>query len=231
MNKITLIDPLHKTPEEIVWHNLQQADSIHHLEYFIASVSSWMHLHPDQSYHDLERELRLREFDTYLYATKPKHTFPFKLVPSQPEKKQELIYEGIYSCRPKPYALQEVLSFWPTYEDNLKALESAGQVSVIDETTSPKVFHQFDQDQKDKFELIVQHQKELMVHELSVEDVIHDITLKFGQTPEHQLIGLTSTGSPILAFVIDNKIASNVGVIYEINSEGQHVTKLVRIFN
>src|SRR5688500_9956606 len=76
---------------------------------------------------DLEKELRQRQFYTYLAAVPPLKGYSLVWV-GQDEPQRKLLFECLFICRPPPRALQEVLLHWPAYEYNLAALSLAGSL-------------------------------------------------------------------------------------------------------
>jgi len=110
----------------ILWEKMRNADKNHKLYDFIENTVHWFGLNKNQTYQDLEKKLRQENFNTYLYCKKlsEKEKQEYYILDLKYEKEVE--YECIYSCESKPYALLEVLKYWPTYEQNFEYLKEAG---------------------------------------------------------------------------------------------------------
>lgn len=123
--EIKVIEPSNPNPFDICWNNLKEADTNYCLEIFCAAAEGWSKLNPTKNYQDFEKELRDKNFNTYLIAGKPKIYPGLKLLNLQ--NNQICQYECIYSCRPKSFALQELLEHWPTYKENFNNLSNSGR--------------------------------------------------------------------------------------------------------
>jgi hypothetical protein len=125
--------------EELVLHNMKITDEMLNLELFAGSALAWFAINKGKTYIDLELFLRKNNMNTHLYAKPIKLEKGLTLyVPHGPKgttltmqgPKDNLIHECIYSCRPKPFALMEVLSVWSSYEENLNELSKAGSLII-----------------------------------------------------------------------------------------------------
>lgn len=129
------------TEEEIVWSNLKVCDAIQNPALFGFCASAWLRINPAKNYQDLERELRERTFDTHLIAVDNLNQFRLGSVePHSPDLKDvknaiyqngkwvEVEYSCIFSCRPVPFAMEELLTYWPSYDDNFARLPRAGHM-------------------------------------------------------------------------------------------------------
>ena len=52
---------------------------------------------------------------------------------------------------------------------------------------------------------------------------------KYGKDPDTKVVGMHTTGAPILAWMIDADIISDIGVTIFFNQEGQQVMQFVRL--
>lgn len=148
---------------EIMWHNLKEADNAYNLEYFIAASLSFLQLYPEKNYQDLEVLLRKKDFNTHLFAIKPKKGSFLKKVGKGPNP----IYECFYSCRPKNIALQEVLSNSGTYESNFDKLQYAGNLTGFNVDEKSKDIHIFDSEQKNIMDLITDNKIKIQSKDIS----------------------------------------------------------------
>ena len=64
------------THDEIIWHNLEQADKYHHLLTFIYAVNAWIKEYKDKDYYDLEIELRKKDFSYSFNCKRTKNLRP-----------------------------------------------------------------------------------------------------------------------------------------------------------
>jgi hypothetical protein len=126
MQKITLLDPdTNDTLIDICMHNLREADKHHSYRVFAAAAKSWLSLHPDKNFQDMERMLRANKMDTHLIACRRPEgpLVSYKLGPTDVKKR---IYECIFCCRPEKDALAELAEYWESYEENFGRLEYTG---------------------------------------------------------------------------------------------------------
>lgn len=229
--KISVEDALpNETSEEICLHNLKITDLNHNLQYFIVSVQGWFNLNPTKNYQDLEKFLRENNFNTHLYCAKPRSVPNSKLVGRI--KDVDCEYECIYSCRPKNHALEEVLKFWSSYEENFEKLKYAGMLSVenIEDDSSDQTI-KFNEDQMNTHELISKNRKKIKFEKLLVNDFLRDLDIdcknKYGKGSVPLLFAIDNKGSYIFAMTIDNEIISNIGYRLYIDEDGTKKIDLV----
>jgi hypothetical protein len=104
---------------------MKEADQKRSVACMAEASLKWFKFYPGQTFVDLEEWLRKNHFITYLFASKIR-CGGTTLRRANGEQDPTLKYAIWFSCRPAPYALQEVLQHWKTYEENLEALEYAG---------------------------------------------------------------------------------------------------------
>jgi hypothetical protein len=114
------------SPNKIALQNLRVADKIHHITLFCLAAEGWFSANPDKSYPELEHLLRSNSMNTYLIAVPftPSEKFYLRSVNTD----NRAIYECVYSCRPHPYALEELLTYSKSYEDNFIKLSNTGSM-------------------------------------------------------------------------------------------------------
>ena len=117
--------------------NMRFADENHHLALFICATIGWFKLNPTKNLQDLENYLRDNNFSTHLIATKPKENIHHKLKGYGSRFNENCNWECIFSCRPKEYALKELLEHSATYEENFKKLLDSGLLVVENENSLP----------------------------------------------------------------------------------------------
>lgn len=233
MKRISFIDPSHdESPEQINWYNLKEADTNLDLSFFISAATCWINLNPTKNYQDLEKELRNRNFNTYLYAKTPKLTPDAKLGLYRKNDTGEYKYECIFSCRPAKYALEEVLSVWPSYKDNFENLSVSGSlIKNTDVKNNDEDTQYFTEGEIDMYDLITKNKKkivyELIDPEKYMSELFENCNKEFGKKPKEQLVGMAKNG-PIFAWMIDDKIVDSLGFSIEYVDK-QKVMKLVDI--
>lgn len=202
------------TENEVALYNMKVCDDNLSLQWFIVSAFGWLNANKDKNYQDLEKELRNRNFNTHLFAKKINLENNMKLILPNSQKEGE--YECIFSCRPKEYALKEVLKHHKSYEENFEKLVGAGSIHSEDEIKNKNVI-MFSDNEKDKSDLISNNKRKIIIRRISPQEFISDIkkeiVKKYKKEPESVLHGITKDGAPILMFCIDNKIVSNYGYV------------------
>lgn len=231
MNSISYVDPTTETIDEIIWHNLKQADSILNLNLFIASSMAWLENNPTKNFQDLESELRKHNLNTHLYAKEFVAKDEFIL--TAPNKLFEPKYECIYSCRPPKYALEEIMQYWKSYEENFEKLALAGMISVksVDDISDKKDFVKYSDTQQSYYELITKCKKLIIITKMTtreyIEKICADIKNKTGKLPANKVIGMMPNGSPMFGMFIDDQIVSNIGFFVKYDSNGEQVLTLI----
>ena len=155
-------------------------------------------------------------------------------LPNRPDDVTEYKYECVVSCRPKKFALEELLKQWPTYEDNFENLKFAGNIIVKDmkepikEDENNKIT-MFDVD--DPLQLVAVNKKKVRIVHVGAEEVIKNIYVDtkriYGVEPQTVLYGMMRSGGPIMAFVVGSKIISQYGFCIEYDAAAKSVTRLV----
>lgn len=124
-----------ETADAVAWHNMTVADKFHRVDLFSSAAYGWLRANStDKTFRDLELLLRERKLQTHLIAVKPRSGFALRWPPADSggDGARKLATECMFSCRPPPHAMNEVLQYWPTYAANLAALATAGCATVAD---------------------------------------------------------------------------------------------------
>jgi hypothetical protein len=231
MNSISYVDPTIETIDEIIWHNIKEADSILNLNLFITSAMAWIENNPTKTFQDLERELRKRNLNTHLYAKEFEKKDNFVL--TAPNKLFEPKYECIYSCRPPKYALEEIMQYWNSYEENFEKLALAGMLTVksADDIQDREDCVKFSETQQSYHDLITKCKKLIKITKITsreyIEKICTDIKNQTGKTPANKVIGMTSNGSPVFGMFIGDQLVSNIGFSVKYNSNCEPVLTLI----
>jgi len=222
---------------DIAMHNMKCADESLDLKLFIAGSMGWIKTNSTKSYADLETELRNQHFNTHLYARKPQLPVDCKLSMMRKDDETKYIYECIFSCRPKAFALKEVLSFWPTYEDNLEALKVAGGI-VLDDSNK-KIAEQQDnfcalsEKDIDVMTLISENKKKVVLKHKTAQEVVDEMSKQIykqtGIVPTHSVFAMLSKGGPLFGLSVNGKIASNIGYTITHDHEMKPIMELIKL--
>ena len=236
MQRVTLVNPLpEETDEQICLHNFRVTDQYHHLQYFISTSQAWLKMNPTKNYQDLEKFLRQQDMNTHLYAKELPKTPGIKLGLFKENDNTEYIYECVYSCRPKKYALEEVLSHWPTYDANFDQLKYAGVIMCEDtENIGLTNIVKFDNDEIESGKLIAENKKKINISAISAEQFLKDVNKlckeKFNKPAEEKVMALANEGF-IFGLFIDDKLVSNVGYHVGHNEKGEKIMQLLDLNN
>jgi hypothetical protein len=238
MRRVSLID-VHEneSKEDVLWHNLKQADSIYNLGLFIASSMAYFEQYPNKNFEDLEMELRQRDFNTHLIANVVDEEAELRFIYKKSDhikkgvEAKKALYEIIYSCRPKEHAVKEVLMHWKTYEENLEKLKYSGMRCVSEKEDAATVedikckdFRKFTTGERDNNEELAKCKKKIVIKNgITLEDIVEDIKQKYGKPPEERVVAIDLECNPVYGFFMGSEMVTNVGFIK--NKKGE--TKLV----
>jgi hypothetical protein len=219
-------------PLKIALHNMKCADEMLNLEIFIGASNGWLKCNPSKNYKDLEQELRRHNFNTHLIASEYKIDDPDRFDDSISEfcgksKKPIYSYKCIFSCKPKQYALAEVLTHSSSYEENLEKLN---------ETSLEIIYENISYLKKDlDMSLINKLSKNIIKCVINSKQCIDDEMTKLrkdGHDPILSLCGMTrgcGGGAPIFGIMVNGKLASDMGIITEVDYDGQISSKIVKL--
>jgi len=140
------ISKTHLSPVETAEHNLKVADSVFHLPLFCVAARGWINAHDGKkNFQDLEKFLRSSNLNTHIIAHPPTTLKDVKFVRcdfitgKDLTNAVEVPYEVWFSCRPKIFAMQELLSFHSSYDENFANLEKSGWlISTKKDDTLPE---------------------------------------------------------------------------------------------
>lgn len=215
MYKYTFLPvPETMTKIAVAEHNLKQADKTLNLEHFIAAATGWLSTQQDKNYQDLEQYLRANNFDTHIFPRETKLPEHARLM----MQKNECRYEGVFSCRPKEYALKEILSYWPSYDVSYDNLKYAGM--IVTTNTNPDLStHGFPKQDlipiknKNIMDEITKNETLIEVTKISEQTFINNlrdsIIKRFKKTPATQIMGILDDGSPVFTYTIDGHVVTD----------------------
>jgi hypothetical protein len=211
-------------PEETVWHNLKTADEILNLPYFCASAMAWIKINPTKNYKDLEIELRKKQYNTHLIAKGNKIPNSFIFL-RKDDDHSKYKYACIFSCRSPPKALNELLETWQSYEDNLNALEFAGQVVLNDDNN--KIPGEIKVN--DTMRAVQNNELLLKYKKVTIEEEIENINKIYGKNPEFCIYAMGKNGEPIFVLCIDKKIVAPFGILIGHDHVGRQYTQIINL--
>jgi len=221
-------------PVDVAWANMKVADQTHNLEWFIGGAMGWLRANRDRkvNYQLLETELRKRDFETHLIARKPTLTgcslhIPYGLSP------ELMDYECIMSCRPRQYAISEMLESAASYEENWARLAFAGTVmqdpdeqEMVKEAVSAGSVRLLREKEKSLMERFSNNEVLVQVHEVSFNDHMTQLEAQF---PGLRMVvyAMASNGSPILVCVAGEPRAIISEIAFMVTA-GPNGTKMIR---
>ncbi len=225
--------PKEMYPVDVAWANMKTADLILNLKLFIDASMGWLRCNPKKNYQNLETELRERDFETHLIAKIPSLTGGDLKIPFSTSQKEKIDFECIMSCRPRKYALEELLETAESYEQNWARLAFAG--SVYFGTDEPEVTEQaiadgqiimFSEKEKTTSERLSFNEVLIKIEELTLEDHMVNLEAKF---PDLQIIVVSTendgSSSKLYVCVAGSPatIVSDIGFIIKMTQEGKFI--------
>uniref|UniRef100_A0A0G4I9K6 Uncharacterized protein n=1 Tax=Chromera velia CCMP2878 TaxID=1169474 RepID=A0A0G4I9K6_9ALVE len=149
-----------------------------------------------------------------------------------PRKGEEAEYSLLFSCRPREYARAEVLQHCSSLEVNMERLARAGTLCMVSKQTGDdfksldearktvkdapmpdgKSYKFFDQGEADFMDRLADNSVRLVLERKSAKDFVAHIEKKLkettGKDPQVKLLGMHSTGAPLMIHCIDGKPAT-----------------------
>lgn len=224
-------------PNEVAWHNMKVADEMYSLQWFVAAATAWLSHNKIKNHQELERELRKRNFNTHLFAHEKRDDpnlilkYPSKSFDN--EDTSELKYECFYSCRPKEYALKEVIETNGSYEANFEKLKYAGVICVndIEKTKDISNLEPVSIDENNPIQLVSKNKGKIEIKKVTEEEAINGelekIKIIYGKEPELSIIGMGQNGEAIMGMTIGGKLVSNIGVAMSRDKDGNLIKKII----
>jgi len=242
MIRIGYIDPEKlENDKEIAMHNIKISDKYHNLMLFISSAYGWLNANPGTNFQDLESMLRANNLHTHLYA-KPivldvDSKLGMPIFDENGKNKTEYKYECIFSCRPANDALNEVLMYWKTYQENFDGLKYAGCIIKEQklENTDNKSdsVHLFNDKEQNLTNLISKNKKKIVIAEIDAGSIISDIEdrckERFGKVCDHIMVAMNKNNEAIYGLFIDTE--HDKGLISEYGYFINTKTKLLEIID
>jgi hypothetical protein len=237
MFKVSYKEVTDEDPEDVVWNNMKKADHMLNQKFMLMTIVGWFRLHPDKNYQDLELEFRKRDMDTHIIAREVKLKPTVRLSILGKHDKREYKYEGMLSCRPKEYAMKEVLSFYDTYEENFDRLPETGilmttneNIDLLREVTEEDLAC-VEHDDIDKSNLIQYNKVMINYVNMTVDEFLKEeterIMERYGIEPTKTIVGINGMGLPIYGFVLGDTIVSSYGYCSFAVKDGRMIKTII----
>jgi hypothetical protein len=198
--------------DDVAIYNIKETDKYETLEPFMFSTIGWLKNDDKRTFKDLELTLRINNLKTYIVAVET--TIPDNYNICMPNKNNnEMKYVAKLTNDKYENVLEDILKYHASYEDNLKALEKAGNLMPIEENKENK---------NELNELLINNKIKLLFKMVEgkefIDYIIEDATIKFGKKPEKKIVGKLGAKT-VYGFVIDNKIINKHGWIEETEND------------
>ena len=210
--------------DDISEHNMMLSDLHFNTETLRHSAYGWINSDSSRNFQDLEKLFRKKNFNTYLIAKKI--TIENGFVLKTPNNNvDDLLYECYFSCKPKEFALQEVLDNYIVYDENFENLAKSGNVCInIDK-------NDMENNENSLIKKLMNNKIKLTFKKLtpkeSIEQMSEDIIKTTGNKPTIHIIGKLNDDSPIMAFLVEDcKVASNIAWSLQ-KENGETIYKLI----
>ena len=229
------------TSDDISEHNMMLSDIHFNTETLKHSAYAWIISDNNRNFQDLEKMFRKKNFNTYLIAKKITVDNGF-ILKTPNNNINILLYECYFSCKPREYALQEVLDNYTSYDENFENLNKAGNLCINMENTNMENTNIENNENNENIENIENNEssliKKLMNNKIklifkkltpkeSIEQMSEDIIKTTGGKPTIHIIGKLNDESPIMAFLLnDGKVASNIAWSLQ-KENGETIYKLI----
>lgn len=222
MIKISYIEPTHtETPDSIARSNIMISDRFKKADYLEMSCISWLKNNSERNYQDLEKLLRNLNIDSHVIA------YPIKIIPEGVELGMPNInkndnlninpynfeYTVKISCKYKKDAINELLSFHPSYEHNFECLKKTG--CLMTKNSNSELNLNISKEHEDikkvldcKLKLNFEYYKPIE----SIHYLIDDLKIKYGLEPEKKACGEIN-GNKVYGLTLNDDIASPIGWI------------------
>ena len=117
-----------------VWSNMKYADMNFLFVTFSETTIDWCRLNTNKTFADLERELRQRNFNTYIYAGSPDDIPPGTTIVSPVTfiENNSCLFSSVTCCKPKDEARAIAFANISSVAQNLVNLEHTGVLMTSD---------------------------------------------------------------------------------------------------
>ena len=198
--------------DNIAIYNIMETDKYETLEPFMFSTLGWLKNDDKRTFKDLELLLRDNNLKTYIVAVET--TIPDNYKISMPNKNNnEMKYVAKLTNDKYENILSDILKYHSSYEDNLKALENAGNLIPIEENQENK---------NELNEKLTKNQIKLLFDLVEGKEfldyIFKDASIKFNKEPEKKIVGKIGQKN-VFGYVIDNKIINKHGWIEEMEDD------------
>jgi hypothetical protein len=220
---------------DIAWTNMRCGDKLFNLEWFIGGSMGWLKANPGKNYQDLETELRQRDLNTHLIATKPRYS-ALKIPYSKGGATMD--FECIMSCRPKDAAMKELLTHAESYEENWARLAFSGSIFTgdaddnregIDAAVSSADIRNFEDREKTLMSRLSNNEVTLEVREITFQEHMKELESKYADV-RTEVYGVTA-GGPLLVCVAGKPptVVSDIGFVLSTMADGSRLIRPIHL--
>jgi hypothetical protein len=230
MIKINLIEKdISETKDDIAEYNIRLCDEYKKLDCLNTACLSWLKINSKRNYQNLEELLRKLNLDTHLIA-KPIENIDddFELLIPNGNENNKLKYALIVSCRKKEEAIEELLKYHKTYEENFKCLNLTG--CLFKRNNDSNQFINIDKDNlnneieknnvndqnifnNESYQIInclKKYDFKILDGKSSINTIIEELKNQYNKVPEKIICGKVNNFD-VYGLIINDEIASPIG--------------------
>jgi hypothetical protein len=210
-----------ESPDDIAMYNMKISDKYKNLQAFCQSTVSWLKNDPSRNYQDLEILLRHMELDTHLIARPKKlldsNTNFVLTIPNKINDSNVYDYVLWISCKPRLEAINELLSYHTSYEENFECLKNTGCLVNKDKNFDIKKISTVnkDEEKEEESKILACELKYDFIEISQIESlniIIKDLIEKHGDEPKKMVCGKYGE-LDVYSLVVDGQIISPIGWI------------------
>jgi len=223
--------------DNIAIENIIISDKFKKADYLEISCISWLKLDSNRDYQDLECLFRSLNLDSHLIAQSAlKIKIPEDLEINFPNEKiitEPLKYIIKISCKKKEDAINELLLYHTSYEENYNCLKTTGCLMVKKKDKIDLELNKKMSEDKNILEITKILECKLKLDFTyfkpteSLNYIIDDIIARIGKTPEKKVCGEIN-GNKFYGLTINNEIISPIGWIEKENIKNSDIEEVTQ---
>ena len=217
--------------DDIAEYNIKISNQYKKTDYLEISCISWLKIDSKRDYQDLEKLFRHIQVDAWVIA-QPITNIPNGLelnYPNDNNSSETLNYVAKISCKSNTDAINELLVYHSSYEENFNCLKKTGCFMTIKQK-----LNEFEEDKLTNMKSVIEIKKVLdcklkldFTYFKSIESInfiIEDLINKYGKKPEEIACGEIN-GNKVYGLVLEGQIASPIGWVKK-NIKKSNLTEL-----
>ena len=220
-----------ESQDDIAEYNIKISNQYKKADYLEISCISWLKIDSKRDYQDLEKLFRHIQVDVWVIA-QPITNIPNGLelnYPNDNNSLESLNYVAKILCKSNTDAINELLVYHSSYEENFNCLKKTGCFMTIkqklnaleeDKLTNMKSVIEIKKVLDCKLKLDFTYLKSIE----SINFIIDDLINKYGKKPEEIACGEIN-GNKVYGLVLDGQIASPIGWVKK-NINKSNLTEL-----